>query len=69
MKANVGTIDRAIRLLVGLVLIGCGLFAGFAVPWNYVAMGIGTVMLLTAAFRFCPAYTVIGTDTRGNNNE
>lgn len=66
MKPNVGTIDRAARLLVGLVLVACGLFAGFAAPWNYVAMGFGVVMILTAAFRFCPAYTVIGSDTLGN---
>ena len=63
MKANVGTIDRAIRLVAGLVLLGCGLFANLASPWNYVAMGIGALMILTAAFRFCPAYTVIGLDT------
>ena len=63
MKANVGTIDRAARLVVGLVLLSCGLFANFASPWNYVAMGVGAVMILTAAFRFCPAYTVIGLDT------
>ena len=68
MKANVGTIDRAIRLLAGLVLLGCGLFAGFASPWNYVAMGAGAMMILTAAFRFCPAYTVIGVDTGANKD-
>lgn len=69
MKANVGTVDRAVRLLAGLLLAGCGLFGGIAAPWNYVAMGFGVVLLFTAAFRFCPAYSILGANTRGGTND
>ena len=59
MKANVGTIDRVLRIIVGLVLIGLAL-AGTIGPWGW----IGVVPLATALFRFCPLYTVLGMNPR-----
>jgi len=58
MKANVGTIDRSFRIVVGLVLIGATL-AGAMGPWGW----IGIVPLLTGVFRFCPAYLPFGAST------
>ncbi len=55
MKANVGTLDRALRIIVGLILIGLTLSGNIGV-WGW----IGVVPLLTGIFRFCPAYTLIG---------
>ncbi len=60
MKANVGGIDRILRGLMGVVLLSAGFLAGLASPWNYVAMGVGAVMLVTALFRFCPLYPILG---------
>ena len=58
MKVNVGTLDRTLRVLAGLVLIG--LAAGGVVGvWGY----LGVVPLLTGLFRFCPAYTLLGLST------
>ncbi|MEP7297519.1 MAG: DUF2892 domain-containing protein [Burkholderiales bacterium] len=58
MKVNVGTLDRALRVIAGLALIG--LAAGGVVgAWGY----IGVVPLLTGVFRFCPAYTMLGLST------
>ncbi len=60
-KANVGTIDRVLRVIVGLVLLG--LF--FAYPdagWRYWAL-IGIVPLVTGLFSTCPAYSLIGVST------
>lgn len=58
MKANVGTIDRVLRAVVGLVLIGLAATDTIGV-WGW----IGVVPLLTSLFRFCPAYTLIGAST------
>ena len=58
MKANVGMIDRALRIIVGLALIGLTLNGNLGV-WG----GIGVVPLATGIFRFCPAYTVLGAST------
>ena len=58
MLANVGGIDRILRIVVGLVLIAL-VFVGPQTPWGWV----GLVPLLTGLFRFCPAYTLLGMNT------
>lgn len=55
MKANVGTIDRTLRIIVGLALIALSL-AGMIGVWGW----IGVLPLATGIFRFCPAYTLLG---------
>jgi hypothetical protein len=67
MTANIGTLDRTLRLAAGIVLIlaalfsGAGIFDGAAV--KYGAIAVGLVMMGTAAMRFCPLYTVLGIKT------
>lgn len=56
---NVGPIDRALRLILGVVLIIVA-FALLGVTdgavAGIIAVAVGAVMLLTAAIGFCPAY-------------
>lgn len=54
MKCNVGKTDRMLRIVVGLVIIGAGLY--FQSLWG----AVGLVPLLTGIFRFCPAYLPFG---------
>ncbi len=58
MKANVGTVDRIVRIVVGLVLIGLSAMGTIGV-WGW----IGVVPLVTGLFSFCPLYTVLGMNT------
>lgn len=58
MKVNVGSIDRVMRILAGLVLIGLAL-AGQIGIWGW----IGIVPLFTGIFKFCPAYALFGMHT------
>lgn len=58
MIANVGTVDRSIRIGVGLVLIVATLM-GWIGPWGW----IGLVAIATGVFRFCPAYWPFGLST------
>jgi len=58
MTANVGTVDRTLRVIVGLVLLGLTLGGQIGV-WGW----IGVVPLITAAIGFCPLYTVLGMNT------
>ena len=58
MKVNVGSIDRSLRIVGGLALIGLAL-AGTIGVWGY----IGIVPVLTGIFRTCPAYTLLGVST------
>jgi hypothetical protein len=64
MNANVGTIDRVLRVLGGLILIAYAIPLGFPqTGWNWVGW-FGIVLLLTAFVGFCPAYTLLGVNTR-----
>ncbi len=57
-KTNVGTIDRALRVVLGLALIALTL-TGTIGAWGW----IGVVPLLTAAIGNCPLYSVLGLST------
>lgn len=55
MQANVGTLDRVLRVLLGLVLIGLAL-TGTIGAWGW----IGLLPLATGLLRYCPAYALFG---------
>ncbi len=63
MKANVGGIDRVLRIVVGLALIAWGLFANGPV-WAW----IGVLPLATGLINFCPAYSILGVSTCKTKN-
>ena len=58
MSANVGTIDRIIRILVGLaLLIWVAFFSGPVWAW------IGVLPLATGLLKICPPYSLLGINT------
>jgi Protein of unknown function (DUF2892) len=60
LTANVGTVDRILRIIVGLGLLSMLLWVdGNAKWWGLIGLG----PLLTAFIRWCPAYAVIGANT------
>ena len=58
MQINVGTVDRVLRNVVGLVVIGLAA-TGRIGAWGW----IGIVPLLTGIVRVCPAYSILGVKT------
>jgi hypothetical protein len=58
MSANVGGIDRMLRVLAGVVLLALTLTGQVGV-WGW----IGVVPLATGLFGFCPAYRLLGLNT------
>ncbi|WP_300454627.1 DUF2892 domain-containing protein [Accumulibacter sp.] len=58
MKTNVGGIDKVLRIIIGLVLIGLAA-SGVVGAWGW----IGIVPLLTGVFGICPAYSLLGLNT------
>ena len=58
MKVNVGTIDRVIRIVIGLLLI-TGAATGRIGLWGWV----GILPLATGLLRVCPAYSIVGMST------
>ncbi|MFO0862029.1 MAG: DUF2892 domain-containing protein [Phycisphaerales bacterium] len=66
--ANVGGMDRALRLAIGAIAIGSGtiLLGAFrGEVTGLIVSGVGVVMLLTGLVGFCPAYLPFGLSTCG----
>jgi hypothetical protein len=60
MNANVGGIDRTLRMVAGLAILSLFfILEGNARYWGLV----GIVPLLTGFFRFCPVYPMLGINT------
>jgi len=59
MTRNVGGIDRILRIVLGLVADRRGRHRHRRSWWGL----IGIVPVLTGAFRFCPAYPLLGLNT------
>jgi len=63
MKPNMGTTDRAIRAIVGIVAIAAwplGLVEG---TLGVIALVVGVVLVGTALIRWCPPYDLLGINT------
>lgn len=57
MKANVGGIDRAVRIIAGLVILS--LFFVLDGPNRWWALA-GLVLIATGLIRWCPVYLPFG---------
>lgn len=60
MQTNEGTVDRVVRAVAGLALVGAAA-TGAIGWWGW----IGVVPILTAAMGWCPLYTALGINTCG----
>ena len=58
-KSNTGNIDRIIRVIVGVLLVG-NVFTGIQTPIGWV----GIILIVTGAFGTCPVYSLLGINTK-----
>jgi membrane protein implicated in regulation of membrane protease activity len=58
MTSNVGGIDRILRIVAGLVLIGLAA-TGTVGWWGW----LGVILLATGAIGWCPPYAIFGFNT------
>ena len=68
MTVNVGTVDRVLRLIIGIALIvwAFGILPQIGAvpsPWSWIVGIVGAVLALTALIGSCPAYTMLGLST------
>lgn len=57
MTMNVGSVDRILRIIIGVALIAYAIWGTGSYTW----LGwIGVVPLVTAFIGTCPAYSLIG---------
>jgi hypothetical protein len=61
-KTNEGTVDRVLRVIVGLALLAWFFFDNGAGFWHFAKL-IGVVPLLTGLVGTCPIYSVLGLST------
>jgi hypothetical protein len=62
MKPNIGSTDRILRIVAGIVLIV--LFFVLTGPIRWIGV-LGVVFIATAAMNFCPLYVPLGWSTKG----
>jgi hypothetical protein len=67
MTCNVGRIERPIRIVLGILLIGIGAFAGLPPLGTGIMLVVGTIALVTGAIGFCPAWNLFGINTCPRN--
>jgi len=69
MSVNVGTFDRLVRLIAGLLLViapfatSMALFEGTVA--RAISVAVGAVLIVTALVRVCPLYSLLGMRTCG----
>lgn len=67
MAKNVGSADKVIRLIAGVILIALPFVSGLALfessTTTIVAAAVGAVLIGTALFNFCPLYRLLGIRT------
>lgn len=63
MACNVGGVERPIRIVVGVIALGVGAFAGLPPVGTGVALVVGTIALVTGSIGFCPLWTLFGINT------
>ena len=67
MTKNIGTIERVLRIILGLVLLADPFVSGLALFNSGTATAIaviaGIIMLATSTMRSCPMYRVLGIQT------
>lgn len=59
LKNNTGKIDRIIRIIVGVLLVG-NVFTGIQTPIGW----LGLVLIVTGIFGICPLYSILGINTK-----
>ncbi|OPZ69284.1 MAG: hypothetical protein BWY83_02012 [bacterium ADurb.Bin478] len=57
MTKNIGSVDRTIRIVLGLIILALGV-----IYKNYFGL-LGLLLLATALVRWCPAYLPFGINT------
>jgi hypothetical protein len=68
MKKNVGTVDRVIRGIIGIIAIAAFAMGMVEGTLGIVALVVGVVMLGTAIISWCPPYALLGINTCSTKN-
>ncbi len=65
MKGNVGTADRAARLVLAALGWWLAASVGYATAGGVIVLVVAGILVVTAAAGYCPLYSVLSVSTRG----
>lgn len=63
MKKNIGTADRFVRVMMGVIAIILGLSGILDGNLKWIALVVGAVMITVASVQFCPFYVLFAINT------
>jgi fatty acid desaturase len=63
MPRNEGTLDRVVRVTVGLAALLFALIGPLGAGWSWAVGVVGAILLVTGAIGFCGAYALFGVST------
>ena len=58
LRQNESTIDRVIRIVVGVLIFAVAVSGVVAAPWACVLSAVAAILLATGAVGFCPLYAI-----------
>ncbi len=65
MKGNVGTADRAARLVLAALGWWLAASVSYATAGGGIVLVVAGILVVTAAAGYCPLYSVLSVSTRG----
>ncbi|QRZ14383.1 DUF2892 domain-containing protein (plasmid) [Paracoccus methylovorus] len=65
MQINIGSTERALRLILGVVLVLLPFLTALSMLWTWVSVIAGLVLVVTGVVRFCPLWAMLGICTAG----
>lgn len=65
MKANMGTLDKTIRIIIALIVIALYFTGVISGTLAIVLLVFSGIFILTSLVSFCPLYLPFGLSTRG----
>ncbi len=63
MKANMGSTDKIVRIVLALVFVVLFFMNVVAAPYSYILLALAAVFVLTSLVSFCPLYPLLGINT------
>ena len=63
MTCNVGGIERPIRILLGMLVLGIGVLTTLPPVGTAISLTLGGIMLVTGLIGYCPLWTLFGLNT------
>lgn len=69
MKKNVGTLDKAIRVLIAIIAFYLAYTNQFGTTVSYILYAVAAIMVVVALVGFCPLYPLLGLNSSDKKKE